>query len=212
LGDALSSFSHPYVVDWDRWLEAAPERRVALFAAIPRRWQATRPLRMRRPRAEADHGPPHMEDLLDQAGPHLGTLGDLAVTDPGRATAGQFDAHLGLWATFSQLPQDEETSCVGITRAVLLLTDGRIGPAFDSTVRTRLGMTRRLQSPEDWIEALRHVGQDILTFRGASREARIERPRAIRPASCREDLRHGARAETVADGRVDRPSLAGLTG
>lgn len=175
--ESLSSFSPSYVVDWDRWLEAPPERRTALFAAILRRWQATRPLPMRRPRAEADHEPPHIEDLLERAGPHLRTIGDLGVTDLGRATGGQIDALHGLWATFSQLPQTGTASCVGITKAVLLLTDGRIGPAFDSTVRTKLGLKRHLRSSGEWVEALRRVGRDIDAF----------------------ELRHGCLASNVPD-------------
>src|SRR3954453_8669045 len=123
VGENLSSFSRAYVADWDRWLEASPGQRIALFPSILRRWQATRPLPMRRPRAEADHEPPHIEDLLERAGPHLRTIGDLGVTDLGRATGGQIDALHGLWATFSQLPQTGTASCVGITKAVLLLTD-----------------------------------------------------------------------------------------
>ena len=51
--------------------------RVSKFASILRSWQATRPLPMRRPKAEASHEPPYIEDLLDEAAPHLKVLGDL---------------------------------------------------------------------------------------------------------------------------------------
>jgi hypothetical protein len=53
---------------------------------------------------------------------------------------------------------------VGITKAILLLTDGRIGPAFDSTVRKKLGLRRHVRSSEEWVEALRGIAEDILAF------------------------------------------------
>jgi hypothetical protein len=46
-----------------------------------------------------------------------------------------------------------EASCVGITKSILLVTDGRIGPAFDSTVRARLRLERPRCST-DWIGAV----------------------------------------------------------
>ena len=41
-------------------------------------------------------------------------------------------------------------SCVGITKAVMLLTDGRIGPALDSQVRLNLGVAKPINA-EEWI-------------------------------------------------------------
>jgi hypothetical protein len=60
---------------------------------------------MRRPKAEAKHDPPFIEDLLDEAHPHLEALGDLTVRDLALATSDQIDALHGLWDTFSKLPQ-----------------------------------------------------------------------------------------------------------
>ncbi len=61
------------------------------------------------------------------------------------------DATLGgLWRTFADLPSSGVASCVGITKAVMLVSDGRIGPAFDSQVRERLGLPRPTTSRE-WI-------------------------------------------------------------
>src|SRR4051794_21249979 len=60
----LAAFSVRYVQDWEKWLLVPPAERAWLFASTLRSWQATRPLRMRRCRAEATHGGPHIEDLL----------------------------------------------------------------------------------------------------------------------------------------------------
>jgi GrpB-like predicted nucleotidyltransferase (UPF0157 family)/mannose-6-phosphate isomerase-like protein (cupin superfamily) len=119
---------------------------------------------MRRPRAEASHEPPFIEDLFDAAAPHLETLSDLTVADLATASPEQIEALHGLWAVFSKLPQRDSASCVGITKAILLLTYGRIGPAFDSIVRKKLGLNRHVKSSQEWIDVLRGVSEDIGAF------------------------------------------------
>jgi GrpB-like predicted nucleotidyltransferase (UPF0157 family)/mannose-6-phosphate isomerase-like protein (cupin superfamily) len=160
----LGEFTASYVLDWENWLQVADSDRVSKFAAILRSWQATRPLPMRRPRTEASHDPPHIEDLLEEASQHLEALGDLNVSGLALASSNQIDALHGLWATFSKLPQRGTASCVGITKAIMLLTNGRIGPAFDSTVRKRLGLKDHLKSSEEWIGVLRGISEDIIAF------------------------------------------------
>src|SRR4051812_21746062 len=131
----LSAFSARYVLDWENWLRVSPSERASLFAATLRRWQATRPSPLRRCRAEAIHDRPHIEDLLDEADRYLVVLGGLTVADLDQASSDQIATLQGLWSTFLRLPQAGTATCVGITKAVLLVSGGRIGPAFDSTVR-----------------------------------------------------------------------------
>jgi hypothetical protein len=116
----LEAFTASYVVDWEDWLGVAESNRVSKFASILRSWNATRPLPMRRPRGEASHEPPYIEDLLDEAVPHLEVLSDLTVTGLALATPDHINALHGLWATFSKLPQKGSASCVGITKAIML--------------------------------------------------------------------------------------------
>jgi hypothetical protein len=54
----LKQFSESYVLDWEQWLQVDDSNRVAKFASILRSWQGTRPLPMRRLKAEASHEPP----------------------------------------------------------------------------------------------------------------------------------------------------------
>src|SRR5262249_45567210 len=70
----------------------------------------------------------------------------------------------GLWAVLSKLPQRDSASCVGITKAIMLLSYGRIGPAFDSIVRKKLGLKYRLRSSEEWVAVLRGISEDIHAF------------------------------------------------
>ncbi|MGH9202034.1 MAG: hypothetical protein ACRD2A_12465, partial [Vicinamibacterales bacterium] len=90
-------------------------------------------------------------------------LGDLTVVTVARRTPQQDEALTALWAIFSRLPTAGLASCVGITKAILLLTDGRIGPAFDSQVRRRLGVGRPATC-RDWIQMLQDIGEDIAIF------------------------------------------------
>src|SRR5271157_4353935 len=88
----LEAFTASYVVDWEDWLGVAESNQVSKFASILRSWNATRPLPMRRPKAESSHEPPYIEQLIDEAEPHLKVLGDLCVTDLASATPAQIAA------------------------------------------------------------------------------------------------------------------------
>jgi hypothetical protein len=70
----LEHFAKSYVADWEEWLGIADSNRVSKFASILRSWQATRPFPMRRPESEASHEPPYIEQLIDEAEPHLKVL------------------------------------------------------------------------------------------------------------------------------------------
>lgn len=118
---------------------------------------------MRRLRAEAEHGAPFLDDLLESATEPLLLLGDLTVLTVAHRTRQQDEAFTALWDVFSLLPTARHASCVGITKAVLLLTDGRIGPAFDSQVREKLRVGRPAMCG-DWLHILQDIGEDIAAF------------------------------------------------
>jgi hypothetical protein len=118
---------------------------------------------MRRTRDEAEHSPPFVEDLMAQAQPHLDQLQDVTLLSIGTITPSQRKALHGLWYVFRRLASRGSASCVGITKAVLLLTNGRIGPAFDSTVRRQLGIDH-VVDPEEWIMTLVEISLDIRAF------------------------------------------------
>lgn len=159
----VNGFAVRYGEDWEAWIAAHHTTRPELFGQILRKWQATRPLAMRRLRAEAEHGPPFLEDLLESAAEPLRALRGLTVLTIAQRTPAQDEALAALWAIFSRLPTSGVASCVGITKAVLLLTDGRIGPAFDSQVRRKLGVGRPATCRE-WLQILQDIGDDIAMF------------------------------------------------
>lgn len=166
LRSAVNDFSARYVEDWNAWIAARADARPRLFGQILRKWQATRPLAMRRLRVAAKHKPPFLDDLLHSAAKPLRALTGLTLLTISRRTPAQDEALATLWVIFSRLPTSGVASCVGITKAVLLLTDGRIGPAFDSQVRRRLGVGRPATSRE-WLRTLEDIGEDIAMFESA---------------------------------------------
>jgi hypothetical protein len=144
----VDGFAPRYVDDWDRWLGMSRQERPMLLGRILRKWQATRPRPMRRLRDEAQHGAPFLDDLLEDAAEPLGVVASCSLVTIADRTARQEEAFRMLWANFARLPLSGGPSCVGITKAVLLLTEGRIGPALDSRVRVKLGVARPADSAE----------------------------------------------------------------
>lgn len=160
---AVDGFDRRYARDWDAWLAVEPSARARLFGRILRKWNATRPKTMRRIRSEAIHGAPFLEDLPELAVEPLERLNDLTVLTVADRTARQSRALADLWTLFSSLPSDGTASCVGITKAVLLLTNGRIVPAFDSNVRRQIGAGRP-ETCTAWVGILEGVAEDIAAF------------------------------------------------
>ena len=94
-------------------------------------------------------------------------------------TSRQIQALNALWELFADLPTVGHARCVGITKAVKLVTEGRVGPALDSQVRQRIEI-REPRNPVEWIEALRLISTDILGFEqrfGVQLEDLIDAPR-----------------------------------
>ena len=161
----VAGFATRYVEDWKRWSLAAPDERPALFVKTLGNWQATRPAKLRRLRVRAgEHPPPYIEDLLKSAAPHLHVLRNFEVGQTGPVKRSERTALAALWKVLSSLQQGgKSASCVAITKAVLLLSNGRIGPAFDSQVRRKLDV-KHLRTAADWISALADVSADIRAF------------------------------------------------
>jgi len=164
----IAAFRPQYIADWNKWLAAPIPSRAEQLGNILRGWQACRPNRMRRTRTEDKHGPPYIEDLLRGAEDHLQKLGSFDIRTEVSFTAQACGAFEKLWAIFEQLSYGASARAglagvVGISKAVLLLSAGRVGPAFDSTVRRNLGIVQ-IGTPAEWVQALRVVSADISAF------------------------------------------------
>lgn len=159
----VDGFAARYVQDWENWLSMGSAGRPMLFGRILRKWQATRPLPMRRLKNEAQHQGPFLDDLLEAAAEPLQVVASCSVVTIAERTPEQTEAFNTLWAVFARLPLAGVASCVGITKALLLLSEGRIGPALDSRVRTKLGVARPANCSE-WLQILQEVAEDIAAF------------------------------------------------
>jgi len=172
----IQSFDQSYVDDWNTWLtvrrdypldHAAPE-----FGRILRRWQACRPNIMRRCRDDATHDAPYLEELVHNGLAVAAALNGFDLRHANTMSHNSEDTLLRLWDIFRHLSYAGRSrhglaGVVGISKAVLLLTEGRVGPAFDSKVRKELGITD-IQDAGSWITNLNRVAEDITAFEQAN--------------------------------------------
>jgi hypothetical protein len=123
---------------------------------------------MRRTQVEKQHDAPYLEDLITQAAQYLHILENFDIRENTSFTQQNCSSLVQLWAVFQNLSyhgraRNGLAGVVGISKAVLLLTDGRVGPAFDSKVRGHLRL-REVANANEWINALCIVSRDIQAF------------------------------------------------
>ena len=164
-------FDRSYLDDWNAWLDVRrnqPSNIASEFGRVLRRWQACRPNTMRRCRVDASHEQPYLDDLFSQSREALAHFDAFKLRDSD-AIDQEIERKLTrLWNIFQYLSfsgraRNGLAGIVGISKAVLLLTEGRIGPAFDSEVRRKLG-TGNILTPAVWVANLRNVATDIAEF------------------------------------------------
>lgn len=136
----IARFRQTYVDDWDVWLGTAAEARPYQLGVTLRKWQACRPNRMRRTRPEAKHDPPYLEDLVARSEQYVQALQAFEMRLAQSFSEEACAALRALWGIFRHLSYEGAAhgglaGAVGVSKAVLLLSDGRVGPAFDSRVR-----------------------------------------------------------------------------
>jgi hypothetical protein len=167
----LQLFSRTYVEDWAAWLHVDRkniQQTASLFGQILRRWQACRPNAMRRPAQQANHDPPFLEHLVAQCGSAVQALGNFEMNNPDAVVGPIEQALTQLWQVLMHLSfrgcvRGGLAGVVGISKATLLLTEGRVGPAFDSVVRRHLGIGP-IADCGSWVSRIRNVAGDIGQF------------------------------------------------
>jgi hypothetical protein len=167
----IEQYSQKYIQDWNDWLSVKnnlPKYIPAKFSRILGKWQACRPNRMRGTKNEGFHDPPFLEDLIEQATIPLAAIHQVEMRSDNIFNREIKGALNQLWEIFKRLSYSGKArnglaGIVGISKAVLLLTEGRIGPAFDSKVRENLNI-REINDPISWIIELKKVAEDIEAF------------------------------------------------
>ncbi len=154
---------------WRRWHKTCASyginspQAVACWGATLRAWHAGRPKPLRWPRAEAIHSPPYLDDIHQQALVHIRTLGNVSLRTIDSLSPSQEYALEELWQVLLNITHRGLASCVGISKATMLLSEGRIGPAFDSRVCDKLEL-KRAKNPRDWLKKLRAIQADLMAF------------------------------------------------
>lgn len=164
----IGRFNHKYVEDWDTWLKTTASNRSYQLGVILRRWQACRPNTMRRTKAEGKHNPPYLEDMVAQSAPNIQALQAFDIRIEASFSKKACESLEELWKIFEQLSYQGKAhsglaGVVGISKAVLLLSDGRVGPAFDKKVRGHLNIAT-INNAKAWIDALKIASNDIHLF------------------------------------------------
>jgi len=103
--DRILRFDQSYVGDWQAWVNVLQSQRdvASNLGRVLRKWQACRPNRMRRSRAEAEHDPPYLEDLIAQANPSIRALRDFDMRLLASFTQQAQEALDQLWGIFRNL-------------------------------------------------------------------------------------------------------------
>ena len=174
----IGQFNQKYVNDWNAWLATPTHGRPREIKRILGRWQACRgnTLRDLHGVSPTMHCPPYIDDLLAQAYPHVAALNHFDIRHLNSFTPQTCNAILTLWSIFEQLsyarvnprrrrppPRGGLAGAVGISKATMLITDGRVGPAFDSKVRKKLGL-RKIQNAQEWLIAIQRASNDVAEF------------------------------------------------
>jgi hypothetical protein len=165
----ICSFRHSYVTHWNEWMSIATSfrdggellypRYAAKFRHTLGRWQACRPRTMR-PATE-------MIEILKSATFSLEVLRTTDLRTFRNPDADQARALSELWDVFKRgLCTTGEPGEAGVTKAIMLVTEGRIGPALDSNVKAHLGI-HSIPSGSDLVEILRFIATDLYSFEEA---------------------------------------------
>ena len=144
----MRAFSDSYKGDWRQWTAVAESMPLdspasaAAFRNVLRSWQAVRSKTkgrvVRQCRAATPPAELCMEELLAEAAAYVQELGEFTLRDAAGPSSRQTRALKFLWEVFRALPTSGTANAVGITKAVKLVTLGRVGPALDTVVRDRL--------------------------------------------------------------------------
>lgn len=174
----INRFNPKYVADWNAWANTPVGARPVALRRVLARWQACRGNKLRDAMAGSPlaHPEPYISDLFSQAQPHIRALQSFDLRIPQTRTPSTDAAIRELWNIFEQLSYDRKkqdrkrpapragrAGIVGISKAAMLVTDGRVGPAFDSVVRRQMGI-RRIDDATQWLAAIQFASDDIVAF------------------------------------------------
>jgi len=177
----IKSFDVRYKRDWQSWMKVYDTKPLSsaevagTCRGVLSKWQAVRSKikgRTIRPLRDAAVDARCFDDLLERATEPVRILGRTTIRDLRVVGGIERDALSALWEVFRDLPTIGRANAVGITKAIKLVTGGRIGPALDSEVRRHLAIKEPVTASE-WITVLESVAEDIQVFESTN-QCRLE--------------------------------------
>lgn len=177
----IESFSAKYAKHWNEWLEVSEGRdfragstsiRITRkFKKIMGSWQACRPKPLR--------NTTDLQSTLDSITAPLVLMGSADLRCFETPAQGVIDGIRGLWQVFEQGLCVGKARVVGVTKAILLVTKGRIGPAFDSNVKK----SWYVRDCDSYLTALGEIARELAAFE--AREGNLEEvaAKAEKPAA-----------------------------
>ena len=174
--ERINAFDGRYVNhcrDWMRVTEGCDFQSVPITIAIAKTFRRIMHKWIACGLYKALRGPTEILCTLHSATEPLRVMGpsvDLRSFEaPGKPLA---DAMCSLWQIFQDgLCAQGKATEVGITKAILLVTKGRIGPAFDSNVKTEL-KAWYVSDCKSYLKALANVAGELAAFE--AREGSLE--------------------------------------
>ncbi len=169
--ELIKGFDRKYVDHWSEWLcvsqscdfQVAPiPMSVAMkFGEIMRKWQACRP--------RACRSDTELQATLNSATEPLKRMGSANLRCFQAPDEVLTDTICRLWSIFEGgLCLGRNAKVVGISKAILLVTKGRIGPAFDSNVKTALNAWY-VKDCGTYIKALGEISGELAGFEARER-------------------------------------------
>ena len=164
--ERIKAFNIRYVNDWSVWLRASqgcdfratstPISVAIEFKRIMGKWQACRPKVLR--------SASELQRTLDSATEPLRRVGSANLRCFQAPSEVLTDAMCGLWRIFEGgLCLKGKATEVGVSKAILLVTKGRIGPAFDSNVKARLNALY-VRDCKTYMKALGEIASELAAF------------------------------------------------
>jgi hypothetical protein len=157
----LESFSKKYAWDWKEWIWTlenytfVSSEVAKKFGEILRKWQAGRPRTI-----SSDET---LLTVLDKTSKILSQTPEFNLRDITSSNTQIKDVLKSLWNIFKKdLTIEQNTTNVGVTKAIMLLTRGKIGPAFDSNASRNLNYY--ISSFDEYYRGIQEIADDISKF------------------------------------------------
>jgi len=163
----VGGLNEKYIGHWSDWINRNSSEEVELFCSILKSWQAFKPNTM--------VSKNQASDIFIEAKEIISRLNDFDIQASTWFACSQNRTILvELWDLLRDLSFRSESNSkniregkaglVGISKAAMLVSNGTIGPAFDSKVRKAVGIVGEPKNGFGWINALKMISDDISEF------------------------------------------------